>query len=472
LTHLQIADVHFSAPPPLTTDTQLAEIIDNVTNAVREKDHRVEDLIRRSRTTGTTPATGSDIVLPEANTGFPLKGDFERMARRRFQRGQLLLRGKKRPVWVGRWREDIIENGRIRRVQKCKILGSKADYPTRKLALRALEDQLAEINKLTYRPRPVATFTEFANKWQRLVLPNLKPSTQPPMRSQLRKHLLPALGEVAMRDISGELLQSFVVDCELNPKTTKNLVGTLRIMWNSAKSWGYVSHDPFGSLVLLEWDKPEQPAFSPEEIKLIIDASQPPYDTVYWLVAQTGIRRGEVCALDVGHVDLENCTITVRRTRSGRHINDNKSRKPRVFCISTRLADRLRSFVEGKGSDEPLFLTPKGKRLHPDNLVKRQLKPTLEKLGLKGALHAFRHGNATAQDRLHTPMKVRQERLGHAESVTTMGYTHLVSEDDRKLVEQLDDLFCPAEAEGILCANVRKSDKKALALESQELRIQ
>jgi hypothetical protein len=90
--------------------------------------------------------------LPEANTGLPLKGDFERMARRRFQRGQLLLRGKKRPVWVGRWREDIIENGQILRVQKCRILGSKADYPTRKLALRALEDQLADINKLAYRP--------------------------------------------------------------------------------------------------------------------------------------------------------------------------------------------------------------------------------------------------------------------------------------------------------------------------------
>ena len=88
-------------------------------------------------------------------------------------------------------------------------------------------------------------------------------------------------------------------------------------MWNSAKAWGYVSHDPFGSLVLLEWDKPEQPAFSPGEIKRIIDASQPPYDTVYWLVAQTGIRRGEVCALDVGHVDLENCTITVGGPAAG-----------------------------------------------------------------------------------------------------------------------------------------------------------
>ena len=99
--------------------------------------------------------------------------------------------------------------------------------------------------------------------------------------------------------------------------------------------------------------------------------------------------------------------------------------------------------VAGRQSDAPLFLTVKGKRLHPDNFVKRELKPILEKLGYDGALHAFRHGNATALDRLNAPMKVRQERLGHVESSTTMGYTHLVSEDDRLLSEKLGEILCP-----------------------------
>jgi len=115
------------------------------------------------------------IVLPEANSGLPLKGDFERMARRRYQRGQLLSRGTKHPVWIGRWREDIIQDGRVQRVQKWEILGTKEDYPTRKLALRALEDRLSNINNVSYRPRPVAKFKDFAEKWQRIVLPNLNP---------------------------------------------------------------------------------------------------------------------------------------------------------------------------------------------------------------------------------------------------------------------------------------------------------
>jgi len=94
-------------------------------------------------------------------------------------------------------------------------------------------------------------------------------------------------------------------------------------MWNSAKAWDYVSHDPFSGLVLPKWDAPEQPVFSPEQVKRIIAAAEPPYDTVFWLVAQTGIRRGEVCALDVGHVNLTERVIVVKRNRNGRHITDN-----------------------------------------------------------------------------------------------------------------------------------------------------
>ena len=55
------------------------------------------------------------------------------------------------------------------------------------------------------------------------------------------------------------------------------------------------------------------------------------------------------------------------------------------------------------------FSQTEGARLLPENLVKRKLKPLLKQLGLEGGLHALRHGNATAQDRLYTPMRVRQE---------------------------------------------------------------
>jgi hypothetical protein len=51
-------------------------------------------------------------------------------------------------------------------------------------------------------------------------------------------------------------------------------------------------------------------------------------------------------------------------------------------------------------------------------------------------------------DRLNAPMKIRQERFGHAPgSDLTLGvYTHAVAEDDRRVAEQLGEMLCPSVA--------------------------
>ena len=55
-------------------------------------------------------------------------------------------------------------------------------------------------------------------------------------------------------------------------------------------------------------------------------------------------------------------------------------------------------------------------------------------------LQAFRHANPSMMDRLGTPLKVRQERLGHSDRrITRTIYTHGVSEDSRKVTAQLGE---------------------------------
>ena len=44
-------------------------------------------------------------------------------------------------------------------------------------------------------------------------------------------------------------------------------------------------------------------------------------------------------------------------------------------------------------------------------------------------------------DHLRAPMRVRQDRLGHADPKTTMSYTHSISADERNIATQLGTLL-------------------------------
>ena len=265
--------------------------------------------------------------------------------------------------------------------------------------------------------------------------------------SEVRPYYATPVGSAMVKDINTEWVQDVVASWKgtCSAKTIRNRIATFRLIWDKAKTWNYVAHTPYEGLDLPNYVRTEQPSFKPEDVTRIIAASESPYNVVWALTAECGIRRGEIAGLNVGDVFLSESVIEVRRSvTKKRQLKSPKNGKPRVFPISSKLVDRLRPLIEGRTPDAPLFLTAMGKRLEPDNFVKRHLTPLLRKLGLAGACHGFRHGNASALDHLRAPMRVRQDRLGHHDPETTMLYTHTVSEDERTVAEQLGELFAGA----------------------------
>lgn len=392
------------------------------------------------------------------------------MARRRYQKGSLVPKTgvPKNGLWVGRWREDVIQlDGTKIRPYKWEILGTVQDYPTRKLALRALEARLTTVNSPTYRARPTATFAEFANRWDATVLSQHKPSTQCSTRSQLRRWLRPQLGNCALKDLDGQKLQAFVSSCDCNSKTTRNLVATLRMMWTSARAWGYVTHDPFEGVVLPKRGLVQTFTFSLEDTKRIIGAASGPYSTFYSILAETGIRGGEICALRVADLDLENAVIQVRQNVWRGKIQTVKSRKGnRRFPISAELVEHLRGYLQSWRPNALSLLFATGNNTPWDHSLvrKRKLHPLLKKLGIpQCGFHAFRHGNATLLDQIGAPMAVRLNRLGHTEAQTTMGYTHAVTADERRVAKELGR---------ILHGTARNKQEQSAEQNALSLRIQ
>ena len=72
----------------------------------------------------------------------------ETMARRGFQQGSLFQRGTRRKLWVARWWEDVIQSdGTLGRLRRSEVIGTVAEFPTRRLAMQEVLSQRARVHQ-------------------------------------------------------------------------------------------------------------------------------------------------------------------------------------------------------------------------------------------------------------------------------------------------------------------------------------
>ena len=122
------------------------------------------------------------------------------------------------------------------------------------------------------------------------------------------------------------------------------------------------------------------------------------------------------------------------------HVRQAKGRKDRVFNIPQRLSKQLQKQVEKqKGfGQEYLFSGPKG-RLSERN-IQKIVKKAAENAGIDKEVHphTLRHSFATHLLENKTDIRMIQELLGHADLSTTQIYTHISTEELKKIKSPLD----------------------------------
>src|SRR5262249_45085416 len=142
--------------------------------------------------------TESGIVSGEANTGTPLKGDFERMARRRFQNPKPVRRGK---WWEIQYRQDVFVEGKLRRVHK-RVRLAPANVPERE-ARKLAQELLRPLNQGLELIGSATNFQHYVlNTYIPLVMPTMAKSTQARSQSVLKLYLLPAFGNLCLRELT------------------------------------------------------------------------------------------------------------------------------------------------------------------------------------------------------------------------------------------------------------------------------
>jgi integrase len=170
-----------------------------------------------------------------------------------------------------------------------------------------------------------------------------------------------------------------------------------------------------------------------------------------------GLRRGEICALRWGAIDLEAGALRVEcameQTRAGLRVKEPKTRHGRRtivlpgFVVDALHAHRREQLEQrlalGLGRSEPrdlVFTLPDGSPWGPDYLSRCWHRATLA-LGLPlVGLHALRHSHASALIAAGIDPLTISRRLGHGTPAFTLAtYGHLFSNTDTAAARAIDD---------------------------------
>lgn len=371
---------------------------------------------------------------------------FDAMARRRYQRGSL---GFANGEWYGRWREDVrLADGTVRRRHRQQRLGTRAELPTKRLARRAFDALLAEVNAPGYRPRAALPFSAAIVEWHRLAATLYRPSTLHTALIQMRKYVAARWGAVPICAIVGPDVETWAHALPVGVKTRYNVLALMRKAWELAVERGWTTA-PFPRVRLPRLAAQRGRAFSAEEVRAIITAADEPWATLYALLAETGLRIGEAAALRWSDV-RDDLALDVRRSAwEGRLGSPKTVAGCRVVAITDDLLGRLaehRHRSERASAEELIFATRRGTPIRGRKVVEDHLAPLLARLGIpRAGLHAFRHANATELLRAGVPLRTVSARLGHADVTTTLRvYAHAVSADDARAASSAAAIFAPS----------------------------
>ena len=308
--------------------------------------------------------------------------------------------------------------------------------PSKKAAERVLAERLAALNAGTYRELREATFEEFSLKWLAYMEPQVKPSTFDSYARYFANHHVPAFGRYPLQALTPGLIQEFVAGLqakELSGKSINNFLVPLKKMLADAVRWGYLAVSPAADIERAKVHQQEMRALSPEEVRRFLAAAEPDYWLLFATAVFTGLRRGEVLALQWGDIDWQRHQINVRRSLwRGQFIGPKTKRAYRSVDLAPQLEAALLearpNLRTGELATTLIFSNRNGRPLEPDNLVKRHFLPTLARAELpRIRYHDLRHTTASLLIAAGEHPKAIQAMLGHASIQTTLDrYGHLL----------------------------------------------
>lgn len=334
-----------------------------------------------------------------------------------------------------------------------------------KAAVKAAADleQKLSTGKLILDPPegpPRVLLREYAKTWMEgHVRHSRKAATARTYQQVLDAYILPALGARVLFEIKREEVRELcygTLQKGLSAQTVKLITTVLSSMFNHAKEDGLMTGNPAerpGRYLRVPDRRGKAEFLAPEESRALLKAARahaPRFYPVVLMALRTGMRQGEILALEWGDVDFHGKFIEVRRSNWKGQVSTPKSGKSRRVDMSDRLKavleeHRKRAAAEalkaGRSMPALVFTNWEGEATDGWTL-RKQLAKCLTRAKLRHVpFHALRHTFASALLGLgESPAYVKEQMGHHSIQLTVDTYGHLIPGANRQAVNRLDEM--------------------------------
>ncbi|MDR3258864.1 MAG: site-specific integrase [Fusobacteriaceae bacterium] len=303
-------------------------------------------------------------------------------------------------------------------------------------------------------------------KWLLEIKQTVKESTYNSYKNTVKNHIVGKLGDYRIAELNNKIIQNYVFALIKNGRTdgkgglsltvVKHIVMLLKLAIKKPINDETIFNKIFLIKFPHEYKNSKIDVLSTEEQKAIIKLVQMNlnYKTMGILFClSTGIRIGELCALQWKDVDLNSRTVHIKRTIQRIYTNNilNNKKSKIIFSfpktqnayreipLSTILINLLTQIKFSKND----FLLSGGKKYVEPRVYRRFFESFLRKHKLRQIkFHGLRHTFATKCVENKVDYKIISELLGHTSITTTLNlYVHPNMEEKRRCVENLLDVL-------------------------------
>jgi integrase len=326
-------------------------------------------------------------------------------------------------------------------------------YQSKRFTSRKAAEEWLRDNRVRVAVSTSGSCGELFDRWltaqrHRMAAGKLSSSTFSWYASAISKHLEP-LGPIGAAKVNSAGLQALLEQktSTLGRSSLRRLTIILRAVFAYAVEEGWLQRSPALRLEVPEVEVNSHARVWPvDDVRRFLQATrETPLGPLWWLLAVTGMRRGEALGLkwdDVTLPDIGTPFIEIRRQYrqvDGRpeYAPVKTARSVRRFTIDPDTAAVLTAHraaqQEAFGRDWrlsfPIFMRPDLSPFRPD-YVSRKFQEAAKRLGLSPiGPHGLRHSLATALGEAGMPLLTVSRLLGHSSTrVTSDVYSHVFAE--------------------------------------------